>query len=140
HGAPAAARPATTTSGRALVVARFVAAEDDLAFLLGLLLEQVRATAVRARFGQRTVVGGEAALGVAAAPVEHAAPAALALDHLALSALGADEPDLPRFLLLDVLAIGVVAAGDEGTEAAAAPHQRLAALGAVLVDRLERLH
>src|SRR5919197_1989436 len=73
--------------GRALVVTGLVAAEDDLAFLLGLLLQQVRPPAVGTGFGQRPVVRGEAALGITAAAVEGAAPAALALDDLALAAL-----------------------------------------------------
>src|SRR5512141_3154785 len=119
--------------GLPLEVALLVAAEDDLALLLGLLLQQVGATAVRAGPRHRQVLGGELALGVAPAAVEGAPPAALALHQLALPALGADHADLARFLLLDVLAVRVVGAGDEGAEAAAAPGERLVALGAALV-------
>src|SRR5262249_25939109 len=116
------------------------AAVDDLAFLLGLLLQQEGAAAVRAGLRDRLVVGGEAAVGIALAAVEEAAPAALALDDLAPAALRTRQPELPRLLSRDVLALGVVAAGDERPEAAAAPGEVLAALGALLVDRGQLLH
>src|SRR5687768_9737120 len=122
-------------SGRfAPVVTGLVAAEDDLAFLLGLLLEEIGAAAVRAGLGKRTVIRGELALGVSAAPVERAPPAPLPLDDLALPAFGARQADLLRFLLLDVLAVRVVAAGDEGPEPAPPPHEVLGALRALLLD------
>src|SRR5688500_2840789 len=121
------------------VVAGLVAAEDDLAFLLGLLLEQVRAAAIGARLGQRTVIGGELALRVAAAAVERPPPAPLALHDLPLAAVRAGKPDLLGFLLLDVLAVRIVAAGDEGAEAASPPHEVLGALRALLVDGGEHL-
>src|SRR5688572_6095966 len=116
------------------VVAGLVAAEDHLALLLGLLLQEVGAAALGAGLGQGPVVRGELALGVAAAAVERPAPAALALHDLADPAVGAGEADLLGFLLLDVLAGRIVAAGDEGPEPAAPPHQVLAALRAFLVD------
>src|SRR5574341_104323 len=104
-----------------LVVTGFVPAEDDLAFFLGLFFQQVGSAAIRAGLADGTVVGGEAAFRVAAAAVEGATPPALALHHRPLAALRAGEPDLAGLLLLDVLAIGIAAAGDEGAEPAATP-------------------
>src|SRR6185436_6728034 len=103
----------------AFVVAGLVAAEDDLAFLLGFFLEKVRAAAVGAGLRDGLVVRREAARGVARGAVEETAPASLALDHLSLAAVGAQQADLARFLLLHVFAVGVVAAGDERAEAPA---------------------
>ena len=85
------------------------------------------------------MVDRKLALRVAAAAVERAPPPALALDHLALVALGTREPDLLRLFLLDVLAVGVVAAGDEGAEPPPTPHEVVPALWAFLVDRLQLL-
>src|SRR5439155_11051998 len=113
---------------------------DDLALPLRLLGEEVGPAAIRAGLGDGEVVGGEPALGVALATVERAPPASLALHDLALAALRAQQTDLAGLLLLDVLAIGVVAARHEGAEPAAAPHERLAALRALLVDGLQGLH
>src|SRR5262245_41395152 len=121
-------------------MAGFVAAEDDLAFALGFLFQKERAAAIGAGLGDRLVVGGEPALGVAVAAVEEAPPAPFPLHDLALAAVRAEEPDLPGFLLLDVLAVRIVAASNERPEPAAAPHQGVAALRAVLVDRLLGLH
>src|SRR5438552_8164132 len=118
---------------------RLVPAEDDLAFLLGLLLQQVRPAIVGAWLAERAVVGRELALRITLAAVERPAPPPFALDHLPLSALGAAEADLLRFLLLYVFAVGIVAAGDEGAETTAAPHERLRALRTGLVDGLELL-
>src|SRR5688500_7883036 len=81
----------------AFVVAGLVPAEDDLAFLLGLLLQQVGAPAVGAGLGDGPVVRGELALGITAAAVERAPPSSLALDHLTLPAVGAEQADLDRF-------------------------------------------
>src|SRR5688572_9831108 len=147
HAASTPARPpptivtraGVTPSGRALVMARLVPAEDDLAFLLGLLLQPVAPAAIGARLGDGAVVGGELAVGVPLAAVEGAAPPALPLHHLALAAVGTQEADLAGLLLLYVLARRVVAARDEGTKAAAAPGQVLAALRALLVDGLQGL-
>src|SRR5262249_39187297 len=110
-------------SSGALVVAALVAAEDDLALLLGLLLEKVGTAAVRAGLGDGLVVGGELALRVAPAAVEEPAPAALALHDLSHPAVRAEEADLASLLLLDVGTGGVVAAGDEGAESPAPPHE-----------------
>src|SRR5688572_9082914 len=138
--APAREDPgAARSSGFALVVAGLVAAEDHLALLLGLLLQEVGAAAIGAGLGNGPVIRGELALRVAAAAVERASPATLALDHLALPAFRAEQPDLRGFLLLDVFAVRVITAGDEGAETSAAPHEVLAALRAFLVDRLQLL-
>src|SRR5262245_55788102 len=141
------ARPAPTTVTRAVMgsrrlsleVAVLVTAEHHPALLLRLFFEEPGAATIGTGLAQRTVIGGELALGIALAAIEAAPPAALALDHRALAALRAGHPDLLGLLLLDVLAIGIVGAGDEGAEATPPPHQVAAALRAFLVDRGEFL-
>src|SRR3989442_13627690 len=70
----------------------------------------------------------EGALRVPLATVEHRAAPATPAHELALPAFGADHAGL-LLGLLDVLAVGVAGAADEGPKPAAAPGERLAALG-----------
>src|SRR5262249_39291599 len=72
----------------------------------------------------------------AIASVERLALLRTALDDVAFAAFGALHADQ---LLLHVLALGVVAAGGEFAEAAELHHQVVAAVPALLVERLIRL-
>src|SRR5204863_6255502 len=94
-----------------------------------------QALGLGAGIGQRRLVHGELALGVAVARVEGAELAA-ALDQLPLLALGAGHAGSFGLLLLDVLALGIAGAPDERAEPSAPAPQRSAALRALLVEQL----
>src|SRR5438034_112411 len=83
------------------------------------------------RVGRRELARREGAFGVALASVEHRATPSAAPDELAFATFGAHDAGL-LLGLLDVLAVRVSGAADERAEAAAAPRERLAALGADL--------
>src|SRR5437667_3551219 len=83
------------------------------------------------RVGRRELARRERALRVALASVEHRATPSAAPDELAFATFGAHDTGL-LLGLLDVLAVRVAGAADERPEPAAAPCERLAALGADL--------
>src|SRR5512140_1864188 len=97
-----------------------------------MLLQQVRAAALRAGLGHRFVRRGELALGIMSATVERrAARARRLLDQFdaALGALHADE------VLLHVLAFRIAAAGDELAVAPVPQHHVAVTLRTLFVQR-----
>src|ERR1041385_3870878 len=116
----------------ALVLAIAVGALDERAGLQP-LLDHVGAAALGALLGDRLAPGDELAIGVAVAAVEGLALLGAALDDVAFAAFGTFDADQ---LLLDVLAGRVVAAGGEFAETAVLDHQVVAAVGALLIERL----
>src|SRR6266481_3585608 len=110
---------------------------------LGALLDDERRAALRARFGDGHVGGGEIAIRVAGATDEFAEPAALL--HEILAAQGAEFSERLIGLVRDAraldqaaggLAVRVTGAGEERAEAAALDGHLLAAIVAILDFRL----
>ena len=75
------------------------------------LLQQVRATALRALFCHRLQIRREVALGIIRATPEDIAPPRATLSQIALAAFGALHPF--NQVLLHVFALGIAGAGDE---------------------------
>src|SRR5207245_1421384 len=89
--------------------------------------------AVGTLLGQRSIPGGELAIGVTVAAEEHLAPLAPPLGQVPHLALGASDADRQR---LAVFALGVARARHEPAKATAPDHHRLAALLADFVGGL----
>src|SRR5579885_2624255 len=95
--------------------------------------DHVGAAALRTLFGNRFAPRHEIAVGPSVAAIEGLAALGTPLHHFALAALRALDPD---GLLLDVLARRVIAASGELAVAAGLEHQIVAALRALLIERL----
>src|SRR5579859_6850255 len=95
-----------------------------------MLLQEVRAAALRTRLRHRLIRRSEIALGIIRATVERvAATTRLLLHQLAIGALRALHADV---ILLDVFALRIAAAGDELAITSVAQHHVAPALGTQL--------
>src|SRR5271157_3359954 len=96
------------------------------------LLQQIWTAALRTRFGDRPVCRREPALGIIGTTVEEISATRLLLCQVAGLALRTLHANI---VLLDPLAFGIAAAGDELSEAAMAQQQVAPALRTFLVKR-----
>src|SRR5579863_4964223 len=116
---------------RPLVVAFFIGTRND-GPSFQILFHQILAAATRALFGDGLVGRSKLALRIISATVERVAFARALFDQVSVFALRALHADV---ILLDVLALGIPAAGGELAEASVSNHHVAAALRAEFVER-----